>query len=388
MAKDGPGSTDANRTPEINRRQFLVDGTKRGMSFSLLGLAAPTLFAACAADEPETSTPALAPSTPSPTSSGEATAVVGDVLDFALTSEDWKGPFGFVVFRLHRAVVDGKDAFFIQTDTSDQEIAEREKLVFAPKIGGLIDGGLSGEAYFFDDDELPAVLSSEPGREDYTPAWRINQVTWHAEPRQLNSPDDVKAAEVKGDVTVTPNEGIINAALIKWSTGELPVDKELTDYLGGGQLIEPPDLENLTVKFKLHECFPEVRYIVVDTSLEPMAEGMKVAHSPALQKSPEAGATGRTNVFMNGVDGPGPMGFQPSVFDSQAGDTEWSPYWDHMTYAWKKGKEPRVLATESEVHSARDAGDLDEFPGTPDTKGAIFTVNCPVPVLAPNSFTA
>lgn len=81
------------------------------------------------------------------------------------------------------------------------------------------------------------------------------------------------------------------------------------------------------------------------------------------------------------------MGFQPSVFDSTAGAAEWSPYWDHMTYAWKKGKEPRLLATEDEIHSARDDGELDEFPGTPDTGGAIFTVNCPVPVIAPNTFT-
>ena len=117
-----------------------------------------------------------------------------------------------------------------------------------------------------------------------------------------------------------------------------------------------------------------------------MAQGMQIAHSPALQESPRARATGRTNVFMNGLKGPGPMGFQPSVFDSEAGAEEWSPYWDHMTYAWK-GKDPRVLTTEDEVHAARDGGDLDEFPGTPDTNGAIFTVNCPVPVIAPNTFT-
>lgn len=29
---------------------------------------------------------------------------------------------------------------------------------------------------------------------------------------------------------------------------------------------------------------------------------------------------GRTNVFMNGLDGPGPMGFQPPAFDFAAGD--------------------------------------------------------------------
>jgi hypothetical protein len=46
-----------------------------------------------------------------------------------------------------------------------------------------------------------------------------------------------------------------------------------------------------------------------------------------------------------------------------------------------------VLTNESEVHAARDAGDLEEFPGTPDTGGEIFTVNCPVPVVAPNTFS-
>jgi hypothetical protein len=45
-----------------------------------------------------------------------------------------------------------------------------------------------------------------------------------------------------------------------------------------------------------------------------------------------------------------------------------------------------LLTTEEDVHAARDVGDLEEFPGTPDTGGEVFTVNCPVPVLAPNSF--
>jgi hypothetical protein len=142
----------------------------------------------------------------------------------------------------------------------------------------------------------------------------------------------------------------------------------------------------MRVTFKLHECFPGVRYIVADTSLEPMAEGMHIVPSPGLTDNPSAGATGRTNVFMNGLEGPGPMGFQPSVFDSKAGDPAWSPYWDHMTYASADGVEPRVLPSEEEVHAARNAGELEEFPGTPDTNGEVFTVNCPVPVLAPNTF--
>jgi hypothetical protein len=114
--------------------------------------------------------------------------------------------------------------------------------------------------------------------------------------------------------------------VIKWSDGEMPIDEERSEYLGGGQLLEPVDVEGLTATFKLHECFPGVRYVVFDTSPEPMAEGMNVVHSPSLADSPGAAATGRTSVFMNGLAGPGPVGFQPSVFDSAAGTPEWSRY--------------------------------------------------------------
>jgi hypothetical protein len=57
-----------------------------------------------------------------------------------------------------------------------------------------------------------------------------------------------------------------------------------------------------------------------------------------------------------------------------------------MTYAWKDGVEPRPLESHAEIERAGDAGELDEFPGTPDTGGETFVVNCPVPVLAPNTF--
>lgn len=370
--------------PALQRREFLY----RGGRFALLGMVAPGVLAACATDTEPSGTSAA--KSPADVVKGrrlvEGTPLVGDVIDFALTSDEWEGAFGFVTLRLHRAMVDGKDAYFIRTDTSDRTLAGSEGLVFAPKLGALTGPGLSGEMFLFDDDH-PAVLSSEPGRGDFTPAWRVSRVEWTGAPKSLGSVEAVRQAETKGQLRVKPTKAILNAGCVKWSSGELPIDSELKEYLGGGQLIEKPDTQGLKVTFKLHECFPQVRYIVVDTSLEPMAVGMNIAPSPALAGSSKAGGTGRTNVFMNGLKGPGPMGFQPSVFDSQAGAEEWSPYWDHMTYAWKKNKTARVLTSEDDVHAARDAGELDEFPGTPDTKGEIFTVNCPVPVTAPNTFT-
>jgi hypothetical protein len=47
-----------------------------------------------------------------------------------------------------------------------------------------------------------------------------------------------------------------------------------------------------------------------------------------------------------------------------------------------------VLRSQTEIHEAHDAGELEEFPGVPDTNGTVFTVNCPVPVLAPPTFQA
>jgi hypothetical protein len=339
------------------------------------------LLAACGT-RPERATSRASPRPP------EGRAIVGDVLDFALTSDEWEGAFGFVTIRLHEAAVDGRPIFFIRTDTSDQAFAGEEGLVFAPRLAVLADERGAGSWYEFENgtSKQPIVLSTEPGRDDYAPTWRAFRARWTGSPRTLTSLRQVEAAKRKGEIAVEETGVVLNAAVVKWSGGELPTDTELREYLGGGQLVEPPDTSAMEVTFKLHECFPGVRYIVADVALAPMAEGMHVVHSPGLADASEAGATGRTNVFMNGLEGPGPMGFQPSVFDSQAGEPAWSPYWDHMTYAWKDGVAPRVLKTESDVHRARDAGQLDEFPGTPDTKGETFTVNCPVPVLAPNTF--
>lgn len=66
---------------------------------------------------------------------------------------------------------------------------------------------------------------------------------------------------------------MLNAAVVKWPSGAMPVDGERTVTLGPGQLLEAPDTTKMTVTFKLHECFPGVRYILTDTSMAPMATG-------------------------------------------------------------------------------------------------------------------
>jgi hypothetical protein len=363
----------------LGRREFFAVAGRRGLQVGLAGMSLPALLAACSGDTGG----ALASPTATGTTEGK---IVGDVLDYALTG-DWEGAFGSVTFRLHRGVFNGKDVYFIRTDASDEGFAETEELVWVPKLAVLGTSGPAADAYLISGGVAgqATVLSTEPGRDDFTPAWRISRATWSGTPERLDSVAAVKAAEKSGRLQIEKTSIILNGPVVKWSSGELSVDNERKVYLGPGQLLSKPDTKNMTVMFKLHECFPGVRYIVTDTALAPMADGMNVVHSPKLAGATDAGATGRTNVFMNGVEGSGPMGFQASVFDSQAGTPAWSPYWDHMTYAWKDGETPEILRDEASVHAARDDGALDEFPGTPDTKGETFVVNCPVPVLAPNT---
>jgi hypothetical protein len=384
---DGRGGGD-----RIGRRQFLL----RGAGLAGAGLSLSALLEACTRSPSErTATPGPGvrydPATYKEATKAvqdQAEVLVGDVLDYALTSDEWEGAFGFVTLRLHLGHVDGRDVYFIRTDASDEAFARKEKLIFVPKLAALVNEGMSGAAYLVAGGaaDQGVVLSAEPGMARFTPAWRVHRVRLTGQPNALRSEADVRSAESAGDAVVEPTDVVLNAALVKWSTGELAVDPELKGYLGGS-LIEPPDLSARTVTFKLGECFPGTRYFVTDHSIAPAAEMTKTAFAPRLQGGPsEAGATGRTNVFMNGLTGPGPMGFQPSAFDWPVGDPAWSPYWDHYTYAWKAGRPPRVLQSQRAVHAARDAGELTEFPGVPDTKGEVFTVNCPSPIAAPNVY--
>jgi hypothetical protein len=102
----------------------------------------------------------------------EGAVLIDDVVDFALTSDEWAGSFGFVTFRMHRALVDGADVYYIQTDVSDGDRASDEGLVAVPKMAELIDADLTARVYRFDNgaDDQPDVMSTEPGRPDYTPA--------------------------------------------------------------------------------------------------------------------------------------------------------------------------------------------------------------------------
>ncbi|MDX1662706.1 MAG: hypothetical protein R3272_02865 [Candidatus Promineifilaceae bacterium] len=360
----------------MNRREFLLMGAA---SSSALILAACGL----GAEEEETAAQAEVVEVDTGREVDEPQIIVGDVEDFALTSDEWAGAFGFVTFRLNEGRVDGEPVYFIRTDTSERAFADENGLVYVPLLNAAARGDFVNRLYLFDDERLP-VLATSPADEDFISLFRIVRVSGGDD--DLSSAQAVEAAASAGRVTLEETPILVNYPVVKWPGGEMAVDSARDSYLGTGQLLEPVDTAGMTVIFKLHECFPGSRYIITDTSAVPMAPMMSIPASAPSQQLMELGGTDEIWVFANGIPGSGVMGFQPAIFDSTAGAGAWSPFWNHFTWRWTDEGNARLLRSSAEGREAEAAGELELFNGTPNSHPNGFVVNCPVPILAPNTF--
>jgi len=357
----------------LSRRQLIV------------ATAATAVTAACGGG----SSSQGAVTSPVATAKSAATKLVGDVLDFEL-----KGPFkwngGSVKMKLYAAFVGGQNAYFVRTDASDPQFAKKEALVYVPLLNGALAAkpAAAGQIYFFADGasgQLP-VLSSAPGAPDFASLYVVNNVKFAGVKEVLDSAEKVRAAATAGRVTIESTKIVVNYPIVKWAGGELAVDTKVEKPLEGGPLLAKPDIEKLEVTFKLHQCFPESRYIVTDTSAVPMAPMMNIVGSPGSAGLIAAGATSKITVFGNGLAGPGAMGFQPAIFQAKAGEAAWSPMWDHWTAVWKDPSKVVLLRNQAELDARASTGDIVLHHGTPDTNGQGFVVNCPSPIIAPNDF--
>ncbi len=368
-------------THPISRRQFI--------RLSLLSSSAAVLAACGARPVEEAAAPAGAASAGEAVAAANAaaTVLVGDVVGFTLASDEWPGRFGSVTFRLQQGTYRGEPIYYIRTDSSDLAFAEQNGLVHVPLLATAAGRGIAGSLYTFGGDRLP-VLSSAPSDENYISLFQIKEVSGADSAADLSSAEAIEQAARDGNLTIAEQPVYVNYPVVKWPGGELAADTARDSYLGTGQLLGPVDVANRRVTFKLHECYPGSRYIVTDTSAAPMAPMMSIAAAPPSQGMVDAGGTDEIWVFANGVAGSGVMGFQPAIFDNRAGDAAWSPFWNHFTLKWKDDGAARVLSSSAEAREALDKGEVELFNGTPDSHPNGFVVNCPVPVLAENTFQA
>ena len=119
----------------------------------------------------------------------------------------------------------------------------------------------------------------------------------------------------------------------------------------------------------------EVFYITTEASHKEVADhlttllGFSVTYTPAIKNTPKD-ALANIYEFTNGVEGTGPLGFQPNVADSQPGDPEYSPAWAVQHVTWADESTARELTSEDEILAEQEAGEL-----TIEETGVV--VNCP-----------
>jgi hypothetical protein len=135
---------------------------------------------------------------------------------------------------LSKGYVDGKIAYFIATDASDEQAVKSIMnntgftINYAPIIaqipesqrgqGYLFLNGIKGEAP--NGFQLP-VANAVPGDEDYSPIWESNFVKWNdnATAKELKSVEEVLSAQNSGELTVTETDIIVNSPAVNYTSG-------------------------------------------------------------------------------------------------------------------------------------------------------------------------
>jgi len=169
------------------------------------------------------------------------------------------------------------------------------------------------------------------------------------------------------------------------STGSRGIMAEMGSMMDGeqggnmmGSMEQTLTRTNLPVTLPLTRGFVngnEVFYISTEASDAGLADhltnitGSRVVFAPSLARTPP---TSLANIyaFENGIEGQGPLGFQPNVADSQPGDDQYSPLWRIILVKWSEGVTPTELKSEQEILAAQEAGKLAISVTT-------MVVNCP-----------
>lgn len=142
------------------------------------------------------------------------------------------------------AYYNGEKVWFIHTSASTQQMATQlqemihSPVLHVPALDDMVDLDALAPIYVFRNgiDRSNAepwgggpfgfqidILDSVPGDEDYTPLRRPNVVTWNedADPRILESVEELMEAEEAGDLSIQRMDVVVNAPVVDWPGGSL-----------------------------------------------------------------------------------------------------------------------------------------------------------------------
>lgn len=298
---------------------------------------------------------------------------------------------------LHAGTYDDGNVLYILTDASDQtwasDMGQRQgwNVETAPPLAAAPDDAV-GTMYVFTNgptgDGLygyqPEVFSATPDRENYAALNRVVEITWKPGQNQkvLGFDTDIKDAIEAGRLLVNDTGIIANAPQIVWPGGQMVVREsvEFTDGMeyGGGQITEI-DQEGMTVTFVAHRGWgPDgktIYYIVTDATPSDPAKTMGVVDSQVISSLVTSSAAVDIFQFSNGLEGAGPLGFQPGIAAAAPGDESYSPMWRIYLTEWNDPSQAKLLETRADIDYYKSADMLTTSLARPMNSDHI--VNCP-----------
>lgn len=143
-------------------------------------------------------------------------------------------PATTVEIPLSKGYIDGKIAYFISTDASNEQAVQSITnntgfpINHAP-ILAMTPESERGQGYLFlngakgagpNGFQLP-VANAVPGDKDYSPIWESNFVSWNdnATARELKSVEEILAAQNNGELTITETNTIVNSPAVNMTGG-------------------------------------------------------------------------------------------------------------------------------------------------------------------------
>ena len=136
----------------------------------------------------------------------------------------------------------GEEIWFIHTDVSSAEVAERltnmigYRVFYVPRNAQVVDFSKLAKFYVFTNgvdhrDAKPwgggpfgfqiDIFDSVPGDDGYTSLRSPYLVTWveHSRPRILKSVQELLEAEAAGEVKIEETDFVVNVPVVRWSGG-------------------------------------------------------------------------------------------------------------------------------------------------------------------------
>jgi len=145
-------------------------------------------------------------------------------------SSNSKAASSIVSIPLSKGYVDGKIAFFIATDASDNQVARSItnstgfKVNFAPNLAFTSNSSRQQGYDFINGIKTSrspmgfqlGIASALPGEKGYSPLYQLNFVKWNANatPRILKSATEVMTAKKNGEVEISNTNIVINSPAV------------------------------------------------------------------------------------------------------------------------------------------------------------------------------